>query len=471
MIKWNFGKSERSKAAPINRGFSAGMVGNQVVIYPTPDTYIQDAYQANDLFYSIVKLISNKICLPEWGVYIIKDEKKYRKFKSLYSSLKSATGINGIYQEALYTKDQAVERVSDSKLDKLLKYPNDNQTWDDLLTEACIYYNSTGNIYQAATLLSDGANQGKPQRIFTLPSPNVVIKADGLFPASALEYRFRINAQEITYSPAEVLHLKLVNPDYSLNGSQLYGMSPLQAARYLVSRTNESTKSGATAFKNMGAGGYMVLDDSQTDPDKSIVQMQLLKDQYNKNHYHEDNKGGTLFSHLNLKYIPIGMSPADLKIIESEKWDLTRFCNVFGVPTVLMNPERAIQNNMKEAEKSLTTRAAIPFLDMYRDGLNRKLENDWNNKEGRFIDYDPSCFYELQDDMVEKTTWLNNAWGITLKERLEGLGMSTDGLSEEELNKRYVPSNLTELSEVGLNGQMSAADAALNKSGLNDYKL
>lgn len=442
------------------------LIGNEIVIYPTgANDFIKDGYRTNDIFYSIIKLISNKVCLPTWGVFIIKDKKKYQKYLSLHSSLK----YKGVFEEMLYYKDHSVEQVTDTKLDALLQYPNESQTWDDLLTEACIFYNTTGNIYQGTNLLDGGANTGLPETIFTLPAHLMTIVAKNVFPARVESYKLNLG-QILDYTKEQVLHLKMPNPSYTINGEQLYGMSPLQAAAGLITRTNESTKSGAIAFKNRGANGAAFINDPNFNPDDSVSAASQLKDQWYKEHYHDDNKGGIQWTSHAIGYTAFGGSPADLKIIDSEKWDLTRFCNVFGVPVVLLNPDRAIQNNMKEAEKSLTTRAAIPFLDMYRDGLNRKFSTDWGYKgSGRFIDYDESSFYELQDDMGEKTGWVNNAWGITLKERLELLGMSTDNLSDDELNQRYVPNNIQLLTEVGMEGQMAVADNALNKSGLNDY--
>ena len=88
-------------------------------------------------------------------------------------------------------------------------------------------------------------------------------------------------------------------------------------------------------------------------------------------------------------FVPIGISPVDMAVIESEKWDLKRLCSVYGVPQQLVgDSDTSTYNNVKEAEKALTSRVAMPLLNSFRNHLNRKINTDWGYKNsGYVIDY------------------------------------------------------------------------------------
>ena len=54
----------------------------------------------------------------------------------------------------------------------------------------------------------------------------------------------------------------------------------------------------------------------------------------------------------------------DMQIIDSEKWDAVMSCNIYGVPPELLGLTQETYNNVKEAEKALTTRCAFPLLQL-----------------------------------------------------------------------------------------------------------
>ena len=142
--------------------------------------------------------------------------------------------------------------------------------------------------------------------------------------------------------------------------------------------------------------------------------------------------------------VDAGLSPVDLGIVESEKWSLRRFCNVYGVPSQLLNdPDNKTFNNQKEGEKALTMRCALPHLNSFREHLNRKLRNDWGYKgQNIIVDYDLSVFTELQDDLQTKWQWVKEL-PVSWRYKLDLMGMDYEegqpGLDEVMIPSGYQP--------------------------------
>jgi hypothetical protein len=84
--------------------------------------FVRDGYIANDIVYSIVKLITDKAKLAPFHVYKVKDEMSAKRYKSLMKQPDKITNwqeVNDLHKKAfeIYTGDQ--------RLNDLLKYPND----------------------------------------------------------------------------------------------------------------------------------------------------------------------------------------------------------------------------------------------------------------------------------------------------------------------------------------------------------
>ena len=126
-------------------------------------------------------------------------------------------------------------------------------------------------------------------------------------------------------------------------------------------------------------------------------------------------------------------------------------CNIYGVPSQLLNdPDNKIQANAREAERALTSRAALPLLTSLRDNLNRKLNSDWGYKgENVFIDFDLQAFPELQEDISNQVDYLSKAWWIPPAMKYEIMNQAIpDYLNREDLEMIYVPSGLMPLDEL-----------------------
>ena len=399
--------------------------GQWVGIADNKGSYITNGYSVNDQLYSIINLILDKVRMPEWGTYKVVDEDQMKKYLSIIRK-KNLTAED--YTKAQAYRTKALEPVSAGKLTELMKYPNEYETMQELAANSTGYKLLTGDRYVYGEILDAGANQGKPFALHCLPSDQVTIIAQKeKFPISSIGYALTSIAQ--SFSREQVLHDKYWNPEWTVNGNHLYGLSPVKAALKKLTRNNSALKASGAMYQNQGVKGVLFVDDprvlsagaSVSDTRKqSDAIKQLLVNEWTG----EENSGKIGTSGYKMGWQSIGMSPVDLNIIESEKWDYIGLCNVFGVPPELLGLTAKTYNNMKEAETSLTSRCAMPQLNSFRDSINRKLSSDWGYK-GIYVDYDQTCFTELQEDVALKSGWVNQLMCLSPNEQRSLLGLET----------------------------------------------
>jgi len=407
-------------------------------------SFVDDGYVANDIVYSIIKLITDKAKIAPFHVYKVVDEKAAKKYKSLAAQ----KDINLKELETLHKKAYELY-TGDQRLNELLKYPNEEDCWSDLVEQWCGFKLITGNSFIYGKLIEAGNNQGKPFELFALPSQYMAIIANiNVFPPTRAGYQLYYG-QMWSFDTKEILHDKYFNPQWGVTGGQLYGQSPLRAAAKNLTRSNEAKTAAVASFQNGGPAGVLFMNDERFDPTSGQAQAQALKKAVSE-------KGGSLnynsiaVSGYKVDWKQIGLSPVELNIIESEKWDLKALCNIYGVPSQLLNDsDSKTYNNQREGEKALTLRCAIPLLNALTENLNRKLHTDWGYKgTNLYVDYDISVYGELEANKSEQTEWLDKAWWISPKQKLDIMNIEVpDYIPTEELEKLYIPTGLQTIDQ------------------------
>ena len=407
-------------------------------------SFVDDGYVANDIVYSIIKLITDKAKIAPFHVYKVVDEKAAKKYKSLAAQ----KDINLKELETLHKKAYELY-TGDQRLNELLKYPNEEDCWSDLVEQWCGFKLITGNSFIYGKLIEAGNNQGKPYELFALPSQYMAIIANiNVFPPTRAGYQLYYG-QMWSFDTKEILHDKYFNPQWGVTAGQLYGQSPLRAAAKNLTRSNEAKTAAVASFQNGGPAGVLFMNDERFDPTSGQAQAQALKTAVSQ-------KGGSAnfnsiaVSGYKVDWKQIGLSPVELNIIESEKWDLKALCNIYGVPSQLLNDsDSKTYNNQREGEKALTLRCAIPLLNSLTENLNRKLHTDWGYKgTNLYVDYDLSVYGELEANKSEQTEWLDKAWWISPKQKLDIMNIEVpDYIPTEELEKLYIPTGLQTIDQ------------------------
>lgn len=450
--------SGTAQILPVNTGTSSIDKGTVTWQGQNGEEQVRAGYSGNDIVYSIIRLITDKVKQAPWQEYRIVDETSYKRYTAAIKS--KDLNITGKQLAELHTK--ALEPVkTGGRISELLKYPNPTDSWGDIVEAYAAFKLITGNAYVYGKQIPMGINKGAPLELWVMPSQYMSIVADlNVFPILPTGYQLYLQFLQQFTAP-EILHDKYFNPNWNIVGSQLYGLSPLQAAARVLTRSNEGKQAAVSNYQNGGPKGILFVADDRYDPLQSVQEAQDIRKSLARNQGAK-NVNQVETSGYKVDYVPLGLSPVDLDLLNAENMDLRALCNVYGVPSQLLNdPDNKTYSNTKDGEKALTVRCALPMLASIRDQFNRKFMKDWGNQK-TVIDFDISVYGELQEDKEMQVRWLKDA-PIKTGRKLEILGESTDGYTPEQLDSIIIGSGSTTLDEV-----ITPAPIVV-PNGLNDY--
>lgn len=458
-------------------------IGGSLVPYKTDKlTYITKAYTKNDLVYSIVNLILEKAVQAPFSLYQVTDEQKYFQYRAMAVKLSGAnpnknTGKDFAKMRELRSKSIKLYEA-DSYMNELIEYPNENECFSDHNKGLWGWKLLTGDYYEAGwTPGIGGEAKGKPLQLYGLPSQYISILASNTLPVTAQKYLLQLGT-ELAFDKDDILHEKYWNPEWDLQGNQLYGMAPLKSALQRVQRNNEIQLRGTKTAENGGADVVAYLDSPElikTDFSVAKRQINALKDTWDLEQGGSDNAGKAVWSAYKVGATRLGLSPVEMDALNSETVDLRFLCNVFGgIPSELLNDSAAsTYNNVNEAEKALTTRGAFPLLTSRERSFTRKLRSLPAYKGKNIVgEFDRTVYTELEEDKVEMSKWLAGSY-LPIRRYYEMFNEEIpENMTDEELDAIPVPAGTTLLSDL-IAGPTSLVNDVntLNSRGANPYPV
>lgn len=354
-----------------------------------------ERYLTLDDIYAIVHKIAKTAAMIPLRVYEVKDDKAMKAYQNAMQ-VKSYTTQDIIKKQFLKTK-ALVEVKEDNQLQVLIDKPNDIYAKTEFYEGAYTFKLMTGNTYLYTPKYEAGLDRGKPYEMWILPSQYTSPVITQQFPHSITKYDFRLfGAKDIPVD--EVLHLRYFNPNFTIDGNELIGLSPLQVLHRAAEVAEGETKYMFRGFENSGAQGivnFEGLEESET------TKLGAMKADFYRDSSGSGNARKSLFHAGKTTFTQIGLGPVDMKVIESRKVTFKRFCNVFGVSDRLFNNDATgSEISAKLMMKELFTNAALPEVHSLRDVINQRITPLYNNNgKTYFVDCDITGITELQEDM------------------------------------------------------------------------
>ena len=448
-------KNAQSTAKEYNQAIY-NWLGESIVWNPENDeTYVNEGYRKNATIYSLVNLITKAASTIPICVYQKVNDNELKRYKAMTSGTVDGT----ILHKANMIKKSALVELQDTELHELLERPNPAQSYATFISELIAFGKLTGNRYIYGIGPDTGDNTGKFKELYVMPSQIMEIVSGGMF-EPVKEYRIEYNG---TYNmPADnICHIKDFNPYYDGTGSHLYGQSPLRAGLRSLTTNNEAVQTGVKYLQNQTARGVLMSDEG----DLNEVQAQQLKDKFRSTYQGSNNAGDIVITPKKLSWVNFGLSAGDISLLEQYNASIKDLCNIYSVPSQLLNNDKAsTYNNMKEAKKALYQNAVIPEMLKIRDELNRWLAPKYGEKY--YIDYDFSVIPELQEEMDKVVDQMTKAWWITPNEKRASMSYAEE--ENQALNEFYVPANLIPMS--GENIEIEPQPAEEKKNYNYTYK-
>jgi len=335
---------------------------------------------------------------------------------------------------------------------ELIQNPAPFMSLADFIEAGIASYMLYGNTYLNALKAENGLNAGKPVRLEYLPPPYTTIKiGTRLEPIQG--YVLTYLGRNTLFEIQDVMHWKEYNPDWGSNFGA-YGMSRLKPIIKSVAASDSAYQSMVSAFKNQGAYGILtvlgVKDDDGKLTQRSTTKQQLsaLKNQFKPggNMVGDTNRGKIAATSKSVEWTPLGLSPIDLKILDSLGVTRGVIADAYNVPNQLLSGSRdRTYNNYQEAARSLWTNGIMPMLDGYLEILSQWLIPQFGEDGTLIADY--NNVEVLQKNKKELIEWMVRANSFSRNEIRAAAG--ADPRTEPEMDKIYIS-----MAEVPIDEQM-----------------
>lgn len=442
---YEISKIKRETAQPPQNDFSMRWMGGAWVPYEDAmQTYIKEGYLKNAHVAPIVGRIIDKALAVPFFVSKIKNASGVAKYESLTGTDATEASIH----RARLLKSQVLEEIDDTDpAAKLLQQPNQVQSWAEFLADLVGYDCLAGEQIVAKQGVSL-RTKGMPLELYSLPPHLLTFIADESY-MRVKSYKWQ--PENKTIEPEKVVVVKRWNP-VMYDSYHLRGMSPLRAMLSTLQASNEAQSTMAKLFMNQGPP-MVVFPDS----DGLIVEKKVndIKEMF-RSYIMKNRRGEIAVNTGKLGKIDLGVSPVDLRILESELASLQNICNAFGVDSLLFGKTEGRSGTASELEyarKRMVLDAVMPVLVRVRSCLNRVYE-----PAGYFVDFDISGLPEMQSDMKIMAEVLEKMPYATYAEKRSFTGWQSDDRPEYQdlLNDYLIPNN----ARPYLMGDAPAPDAA-----------
>jgi HK97 family phage portal protein len=415
-------------------------------------TYLEKGYNTNPDVYAIinkqtVKTVSVPYCIKE-----IESKTAYSKLKQFDLATKGNVNLlQTVKRNKLETKAYKEKEIAFP-----LEQPNTTQTWSDIFGLYKTYMKITGNYYLYTVSPKEGMNKNVPQLVYALPAHlmEIVLKPNAamLTTESPIDYYMLIEGSQYMKFPAEdVIHVKYVNPNFDMQGSHLYGMSPLRSALRNINSQNSAIDGNIKTLQNSGAFGFVYGKGTPWTPE----QAQSMKERLVEMDKNPERLAKIAGASGEVGFQRISLTTDELKPFDYLNWDRKTICNVLNFPDELLNNDGKAalgSTDTSEARKSLITDDIQPDLCLLQDALNKSFIPRFKGYENAVIEWDVTELPEMQEDMKKQAESLNL---IPLTPNEKRTVFKYETLTDDGMDVVWMPSGQQRIDDVSSNMMQS----------------
>lgn len=245
---------------------------------------------------------------------------------------------------------------------RLMERPNQYQTkyefWEHQVANLALH----GNLYARKTELA-----GKIRSLLPLNPLQVETKLI----AGKVAHMFSVDGGIAALSSDSVWHARM-------NGDVIVGRSPLQFGRNLIGVAQAAELAVTKLYTNGGKrSGVLSFDKLLT-----TEQRQQVRDNFSNLTTGTDDR--LLVLEMGAKFDPISMSPQDIELLASRKFQIEEICRWFGVPSVLVNDTSGSTtwgSGIAELVTGFYKLNLRPYLEAIENSITTHLFSDADRKE------------------------------------------------------------------------------------------
>ena len=407
-------------------------------------SYIDHGYNVNSIVYSIVNQQARKSAKVPFYIKKVDDEQKAKQF--LVEIKKENIGQPQVKLNAKALEKKAFSEVETMEMP--IEKPNIFQSWPEFISLYKTFLKLTGNVYIYMMAPENGVNAGAPMAFYLLPSHliDIVLKpgANLMIDDSPVDfYRLTEGAVYKDFNAENVVHIKYSNPNFDMNGSHLYGQSPLKSALKNIESANEALTQNIKTLKNSGAFGFIHGKQQPLNPD----QAKELKDRLREMDASPERLSNIAGVSAEVGFTRLTLTTDELQPFAYLSYDEKQLCNVLGWSDKLLNNDAGAKySNIQESRKQVVTDDIMPDLGLLEQAFNDVILPKYTKYANTMLYFDVSTLPEMQLDMASLTSWLTRALKdgvINRNEYREALNYPI--LEEEEMDVYTVSGKLNPL--------------------------
>ena len=272
-----------------------------------------------------------------------------------------------------YREDKEGNRTEDrnSRLYRILRSkPNKRQTAIQFWMQMILNQVLRGNGY--ARIMRDSSGEVVSLWPLSADQMEVIIADDG-----SILYVYSWNQKQLIYTENEILHICGM-------GNGVVGLAPLDYMRssvgLAISAQNHTNK---TFRKNARRPGILMSDTVLSNDQRTAL----------KNNFGDIVTGTDKELYIleaQFKFDPLGMSPADIQLLESRQFAVQDLARWFGVPSVLINDNAessSLGSSVYEIIQAFYKLRLRPKLELIEQAIQEKVLTPKQRAEGIIVEF------------------------------------------------------------------------------------
>ena len=249
--------------------------------------------------------------------------------------------------------------------------PNQHQTSMEFWMVMLLNFMFRGNAF-ARKYMDD---QGDIISLWPLSADQVQVE---MLEGGELVYRYHSGANIIEYKEDQIFHLRGM-------GNGTIGMSRLDYMRSSVglsvnaqNRTNRTVSNAGRRPGILYTGGHILKPDQRKD----------TREKFNK--IVADTENELYLLEGEFKFEPLGMSTADIQLLETRKFSVQDLARWFGVPSILVNDTQETTSLGSSVEQIIELFYKLklrPLLELMEQAIQRRILTVEQQSKGYFVKF------------------------------------------------------------------------------------
>ena len=324
------------------------------------------------------------------------------------------------------------------KVVTLLKHPNPFQTQWQFMYKHQVYLDLTGDTY----ILKDKNALGRIVALWTLMPERISISITSDNEPSYV-YRYA-PGQEKTFDDLAIAHGLYPDPN-----SELYGVSPLQAATEAVNVHQAIHESQDKTFQQ-GAEPSLII---QAEGEVDEARKERISQQLNAKYQGPGNAGKSLLLEGGLKANPWRVNPKEMNYLESAGMNRDELLSVYKTSAAILGLSQDVNRSSAEALEYMFAKWTVtPLLKQWQDLLTDKVCKPFD--ERLFCEYDSIIPLDEEGIHKRRVESISSAL-MTPNEGREEMGL--EPADDDTANSLLAPANLLPIAQLGVEPEAAPA--------------